>query len=703
MSETRDLLVEIGTEELPPTALRGLMEAFQRNLIQGIEKAGLTFGTHRAYATPRRLAVLVEQLQTRQADEAIERRGPAVKAAFDEEGGYTRAATGFAASCGVAPEALETMETEKGAWLVYRGTREGQGAESLLPELVDQALARLPIPKRMRWGDREVAFVRPVHWLVLLLGESVVPARILGVESGRETRGHRFHAPEPIRISAPRDYARLLEGQGYVVADFERRRSLVLEGARNMAAEAGGEAVIDEALLDEVTALVEWPVPVVGRFEERFLEVPAEALISSMQGHQKYFPMRDVEGRLMPRFITMANLESRDPEQVAHGNERVIRPRLADAAFFWDQDRKRPLTDRIPELRDIVFQRKLGTLHDQALRVAALARHLAEPFGVEPGVAEQAAMLARCDLLTEMVGEFPELQGIMGRYYAEHDGLGDGIPVALDEIYQPRFAGDGVAQTALGQVLAIASRADTLVGIFAIGQAPSGDKDPFALRRAALGLMRTLVEREQSLSLRMLLELAADHQPDDVNALAEVDAVLDFCLERLRGYYLEQGHSAELFDAVRAVQVVGEDGEAQPIDDPLDFHRRVLACASFQKLEAAASLAAANKRVKNILRKAGGVHGKPDPALFTCDEERQLYDTVQPLAVEVARYSAQGAYTEALQRLAEVRSAVDGFFDQVMVMADDERVRANRLALLAELASLFGSVADISQLPSSPA
>ncbi len=700
MSDTRDLLVEIGTEELPPTALRGLMNAFHGNLVQGLEKAGLGFASHRAFASPRRLAVLVEGLQTRQADEAIERRGPALKSAYDADGKFTRAATGFAASCGVLPEALETMETDKGAWLVYRGTREGKPAEALLPELVDQALARLPIPKRMRWGDSEVAFVRPVHWLVMLLGDAVVPAEILGVTSGRETRGHRFHAPEPLPLHEPRTYAQILESQGYVVADFDQRRELVLEGARKAATELGGEAVIDEALLDEVTALVEWPVPVVGRFEERFLDVPPEALISSMQGHQKYFPVRDTKGRLMPRFITMANLESRDLKQVAHGNERVIRPRLADAAFFWDQDRKRPLADRIPELRDIVFQRKLGTLHDQALRVAALARHLAEPFGVDPSVAEQAAMLARCDLLTEMVGEFPELQGIMGRYYAKHDGLGDGIPEALDEIYQPRFAGDEVAGTSLGQVLAISARADTLLGIFAIGQAPSGDKDPFALRRAALGLMRTVVERERSISLRTVLELAADHQPDDVNALAQVDAVLDFCMERLRGYYQEQGYQPELFEAVRAVRVGSPGDDPQAIDDPVDFHRRLLACSSFLKLEEAASLAAANKRVKNILRKAGGSHGQPDPARFTCAEERSLYDTVQPLTADVEAYARRGEYERALRRLAGLRDTVDAFFEQVMVMADDPAVRENRLALLAQLAALFGSVADISQLPS---
>ncbi len=701
MSDTRDLLVELGTEELPPTALRGLMDAFAHNLVQGLEKAGLAFTGHHAYASPRRLAVQVEGLQEHQADEPLVRRGPALSAAYDTDGNMTKAGEGFARSCGVAPEALETLETDKGAWLIYRGVRKGKATVELLPELVDQALAKLPIPKRMRWGAGDAAFVRPVHWLVLLFGDQLVPARILGVDSGRETRGHRFHAPDPLFIDSPGDYANLLREKGRVVADFRERRELVHDGARKAALAMNGEAVLDEALLDEVTALVEWPVPIVGSFDERFLEVPPEALISSMQGHQKYFPVRDANGRLMPRFITMANLESRDPQQVAHGNERVIRPRLADAAFFWEQDRRRPLAERVEGLKDIVFQQRLGTLHDQALRVASLARHLADPFGVAPAVAEQAAMLARCDLLTEVVAEFPELQGIMGRYYAQHDGLGDGIPEALDEFYQPRFAGDRVAASPLGQLLAIASRADTLVGIFAIGQSPTGDKDPFGLRRSALGLLRTLIERERSLSLQALLELAAEHQPDDVNAMAQVGPVLGFCMERLRGYYLEQGYAPELFEAVRAVRVTAENDAPRPIDDPLDFHRRLLACADFQRLDAAASLAAANKRVINILRKADLRPGQPEPGLFQCREERTLFDTIQPLAEEVTALAEQGDYAQALERLAGARTAVDAFFDQVMVMADDTRVRNNRLALLQQLATLFGSVADISQLPTS--
>lgn len=702
MTDTRDLLVEIGTEELPPKALYRLMESFHTHLLQGFEDAGLEHGAHRAFASPRRLAVVVQALLNRQPAQHIERRGPAVKAAYDSDGNPSKAAEGFARSCGVSVSELSTMSTDKGEWLVYRGTQSGEPAEALIPGIIDQALARLPIPRRMRWGAGQAAFVRPVHWAVVLFGDAVVNTTVLDVPSGRKSHGHRFHAPEPISIHTPTGYEQQLEQEGYVVVDFDRRRAMVRDKAVEAASRLGGEALIDPDLLDEVTALVEWPLAIAGSFDERFLAVPAEALISSMQGHQKYFPVRDAEGRLMPRFLTMANLESRNPDEVARGNERVIRPRLADAEFFWTQDRKKPLADRIDDLKSIVFQQKLGSLFDKSVRVAALARQLAIPFGVEPQIAEQAAMLAKCDLLTEMVGEFPELQGIMGRYYAAQDGLNDDIPASLDEQYQPRFAGDALPSTPLGQILAISERADTLAGIFAIGQAPTGDKDPFALRRAALGLIRILVEQQRSLSLQALLESAASHLPADVDGLAHVDALFSFCMDRLRGYYLEQGYSPELFDAVRSVQTVDGNGVYGPVDDPVDFDRRLRACAGFLTQDAAGSLAAANKRVKNILRKADGLSGKePDPALFQVPEEHALLDVLRPLEVDITDLARQGRYEEALNRLAEAREPVDAFFDQVMVMADDSAVRVNRLALLAQLTRLFSTVADISRLPSS--
>lgn len=702
MAERRDFLVELGTEELPPTALRQLRDDFAERIVEGLRSAGLEPGAHHGYASPRRLAVLVRDVRTRQPDQDVERRGPSVAAAFDEQGQPTRAATGFASSCGSTVDALERLKTDKGEWLVYRGRVTGQPAPALIPHLIQDAIARLPVPKRMRWGSEEHAFVRPVHWLVVLLGDDVIDVNVLGVVSGRHTRGHRFHAPEALSLSSAADYTETLYDKGWVMVDFEQRRERILEQARAAAAGEGGEVIIEDALLDEVTALVEWPVAIVGGFEQRFLQIPPEALVSSMQGHQRYFPIRDAKGRLMPRFVTIANIESRDPSEVVRGNERVIRPRLSDAEFFWDQDKRKPLTQRIESLKEIVFQQALGTLYDKAVRVAALARQLAPAFGVSADVAEQAAFLARCDLLTEMVGEFPELQGTMGRYYAEHDGLAEGIPAAMEEQYRPRFAGDAIPATPLGQVLAVAERVDTLLGIFAIGQAPTGDRDPFALRRAGLGLMRILVEANRSLSLQALLESAADHMPVDLKPEAAVEPVFDFCLDRLKGYYLDRGFRPELFEAVRAVGTGNEDADAGPIDDPVDFDRRLRACADFLNLEAAASLAAANKRVKNILRKAGSdgrIPGAVDPDLFEQQEERQLHAVVQPLTEAVTALARKGDYQASLEKLADVREAVDAFFDKVMVMADAPAVRTNRLALLGQLARLFSSVADISRLP----
>jgi len=698
----QDLLIELGMEELPPKSLQTLMGALHTEIMAGLDKAGLSHGEHRAYGSPRRLAVLVDALQLQQPDQAVERRGPAVKAAFDANGEPTRAALGFAESCGVAVADLETMQTDKGEWLVYRGVSRGEPAAALIPGILDQALARLPIPRRMRWGSEQAGFIRPVHWLVLLLGDTVIDTTVFGVSSGRTTHGHRFHAPEPFAVSRPADYAAQLESQGYVIADFQRRRKLVHDHAQAEGARLGGHAILDPDLLDEVTALVEWPVAIAGSFDEEFLRVPAEALISSMQGHQKYFPLRDNDGRLMPRFITMANLRSKDPAEVARGNERVIRPRLADASFFWDQDRRQPLSARMDSLKQIIFQQRLGSLHDKSVRVAALARQLAGGFGVNGDTAEQGALLAKCDLLTEMVGEFPELQGTMGRYYAEHDGLGDGIPLSLDEQYLPRFAGDSLPASPLGQVLAIADRIDTLMGIFAIGQAPTGDKDPFALRRAALGLMRILVERQCSLSLHALLKTAAALLPEDVRAAGQTEAVFDFCMDRLKGYYLDQGYSPELIDAVRSLRIIDPDsgGVGKPVDDPLDFHHRLQACAAFQALPEAESLAAANKRVKNILRKADSVpESDPVSDHFREPEERQLFEAMQPMLVQVGEMSRQRQYTEALTAMAAIRKPVDAFFERVMVMADEPQVRDNRLALLRQLRELLSSVADLSRLP----
>ncbi|MDG4552717.1 MAG: glycine--tRNA ligase subunit beta [Candidatus Competibacter sp.] len=689
MADARDLLIEIGTEELPPKALFNLSLAFERGIAEGLEKAGLTTGAIHRFATPRRLAVRVDQLPTRQPDRQLERRGPAVGAAFGPDGQPTKAAEGFARSCGVTVAELQRQETDKGAWLVHISTEPGAPTADLIPSIVEAALAALPIPKRMRWGDRDDEFVRPVHWVVLLFGAEAIPATIMGVRAGRESRGHRFHHPQPIQLTAPADYARQLADEGKVIADFDQRRDAVRARAEAAAVELGGMAIIKPDLLDEVTALVEWPVALAGNFERRFLEVPAEALISTMQDNQRYFPVVDAHGRLLPHFITLANLESRDPAQVRAGNERVIRPRFSDAEFFWNQDRGRPLAARLDLLKRVVFQQRLGTVADKSARVATLARFIAEQRRGNADWAERAARLAKCDLMTQMVQEFPELQGIMGRYYARHDGESPEVAQALEEQYLPRFAGDRLPATATGQSLALADRLDTLLGIFAIGQAPSGAKDPFALRRAALGVLRILIEGELDLNLLTLLERAASQFEPAIRANNAVEAVFDFIVERLRGYYLDQQVRSDTFDAVL---------ECRP-HRPLDFDRRVRAVGAFRDRPEAASLAAANKRIRNILRKVDAVlpfEVRPD--LLVEEAEQALAGRLVELSSEAIPLMEVGLYGDALNRLASLREPVDAFFDRVLVMVEEPAVRDNRIALLNELGSLFLRVADFSRL-----
>lgn len=694
--ETRDLLIEIGTEELPPKALLRLSRAFSDGVRKGLIQADLAFGEVHDYAAPRRLAVWIEAVAATQADREQIRRGPALAAAFDDEGNPTPGAQGFARSCGVGVEQLEKLETDKGAWLVHRVMERGRGTAELVPDIVDRALGQLPIPKRMRWGAGTAEFVRPVHWIVLLFGDEVIDAEILGVRSGRETRGHRFHHPAPIYIGEPAAYAPLLQTEGRVLADFAERREAIRGQVIEAGVAAGGRALIDEDLLDEVTALVEWPVAVVGDFETRFLEVPSEALISTMQDNQKYFPVVDAQGRLLPHFITISNIVSRDPAQVKAGNERVVRPRLTDAAFFWNQDRRQRLEARIDRLGTMVFQSRLGTLLDKQKRVARLAAHIAAALGADPRLAERAAMLAKCDLLTQMVFEFPELQGVMGRYYARHDGEPDEVAQAIDEQYRPRFAGDALPETATGQALAIADRLDTLVGIFAIGQPPTGDKDPFALRRAALGVLRILIERKLDLDLVELLgeagkEISATLKLNRENIEKVIADVFIFMMERLRAYYTDIGISPDVFEAV--VQA------PKPPTRPLDFHARLHAVTEFRALPEAESLAAANKRIGNILRKTE----EAIPAAVAAERlvdaaERDLAKGLDELRGEVESAFDRGDYTTGLRRLAALREPVDRFFDNVMVMAEDAALRANRLALLQQLQSLFLRAADLSRL-----
>lgn len=689
MSNKRDLLIEIGTEELPPKALLKLSNAFTTGIIEGLEKAELAFGEVESFAAPRRLAVLVKALDDAQADKAVERRGPAVASAFDEDGNPTKATEGFARSCGISPSELETMETDKGAWLVYRSTQKGEPTADLIPGILNESLRKLPIPKRMRWGDLHAEFVRPVHWVVLLFGDDVIDTEVLSVNSGRDTYGHRFHHPAPIFLGEPAAYAPILETTGRVMADFAKRREAIRAQVMEAAEQAGGKAVIDDDLLDEVTGLVEWPLAVVGSFEERFLEVPPECLISAMKGHQKYFHMVDNKGMLMPNFITVSNIESRHPDYVREGNERVIRPRLTDADFFWSQDRKSTLEARIDSLKTVVFQKQLGTIFDKSERVGAIASKIAEVIGGNPGQAARAASLAKCDLMTEMVGEFPELQGIMGRYYAQNDGESAEVAAALDEQYMPRFAGDALPQGKIGQAVAIADKLDTLIGIFGIGQVPSGDKDPFALRRAALGALRVIIEQRLDIDLPEMLDHAALANTGLFDNNGVTDQVFDFMMGRLKAYYHELGVAPDTFEAVLA----------QRPSRPLDFDARLRAVTAFRALAEAESLAAANKRISNILKKTEeSIPESVDTSLLQESEEKALHEQVEAMATTVAPQFEARDYEAALKQLAGLRDVVDTFFDAVMVMADDDAIRANRLALLTRLRGLFLEVADLSQL-----
>jgi glycyl-tRNA synthetase beta chain len=705
----RDFLVEIGTEELPPKSLLALSQAFGDGIVAGLGAAGIAHGRVQLYAAPRRLAVLVRRVAERQPDQDVKRRGPPVSAAFGAGGEPTRAAIAFAESCGTTVAALGRVTEPKGEFLHYSGVRPGAATTTLLEGIITGSLDRLPIAKRMRWGSGTVEFVRPVHWVVLLYGTEVVPARILGLVAGNRTRGHRFMAPREIALRTPASYAARLEKAGKVIADFAVRRERIRSGVVALAAEHGAEAILSDALLDEVTALVEWPAPVAGRFEERFLELPPEVLIATLQDHQRYFPVREPGGRLVARFITVANIASRAPDEVRAGNERVVRPRLADAAFFWDQDRRQSLASRREALRSVTFQAQLGSYHAKGERVKRVAVALAATVGADPGTCARAAELAKCDLLSGLVGEFPELQGTMGAYYARHDGEAPDVAAAMAEQYLPRFAGDALPATAVGTALALADKLDTIVGIFAIGQKPSGTKDPFALRRLALGVLRIVLEKRLELDLAALVAGALELARADIAAVAASRAeagkapaaaaagpvageVCDYVFERLRAHYLEgdAGITTEMFDAVL---------DRRP-RSPLDFDARLRALGEFLQLPDAAALTGANKRIANILRKAdGGIGTALDGALLVLAEERALAAALAAVTPTVESLLARRDYTGALHELARLRPAVDAFFDKVMVMADDRAVRANRLHLLASVQRLFLEVADLSRLP----
>jgi glycyl-tRNA synthetase beta chain len=686
-----DLLIEIGTEELPPKALASLGAALAQELVQAVDTAQLAHGAVRWFATPRRLAVLIAQLDPAQGDRAVEKRGPAYAAAFDKQGKPTRAAEAFAASCGVAVDALITIETDKGKWVGARYMEKGKSLAELLPAMLEDAVKRLPIPRRMRWGAGDAQFARPVHWLVLLHGGDVIPAELLGVRSGRGTRGHRFLYRQPIELATPAEYEKQLREPGHVIADFAARRARIAELVETAAAAAGGRAQADADLLDEVAALVEWPAAVTGSFDDRFLELPRELLVTTMQHHQRYFPLLHKDrDELLPQFVAITNIDSANVDGIRRGNERVIRPRLADAEFFWRRDARATLASREALLAGVVFQAKLGTLADKTVRVRHIARELAARLGADAASCDRASQLAKCDLLTELVGEFPELQGIAGRYYAARDGEPAEVAQAVDEQYLPRFAGDRLPRTATGRVLSIADRLDTLAGIFAIGQAPTGEKDPFGLRRAALGCLRVIIECGLELDLEGALTSAATaHAGANGVPPVPVPQVFEFMLERLRRYYLDTGTSTEIFEAVLARRPTR----------PLDFHRRLAAVAEFSKLPDAASLAAANKRIRNILRQAGvSETGTVDAALLREDAERQLATELEQTRAAIEPLLRDSDYTGALKKLAALRGAVDLFFDQVLVNCEDQAVRANRLALLGQLSAAFLRIADISVL-----
>jgi glycyl-tRNA synthetase beta chain len=683
------LLFELGSEELPPKTLVKLSHALLDSILQGLNEAELTYSGSKAYATPRRLAVFVENLSTQQPDKVVEKRGPAIQAAYAPDGKPSKAAEGFAASCGTTFAQLERLKTDKGEWLIYKQAVKGQPTENLIPDIIRQSIANLPIAKRMRWGSFATEFVRPVHWAVLLFGDKPITCEILGLTTGTESRGHRFHAPQGIKIASPQSYAETLYKDGWVIADVEQRKAIIKDKAQQAATAVGGTAHIEDDLLEEIAALNEWPVPVTGGFDPRFLELPAEVLITTMQTNQKYFPVKNASGALLPYFITFSNIVSTRPESIKQGNERVITPRLTDAEFFWKQDRKSPLADRVATLGNIVFQVKLGTLAEKTRRVVALSELIAAQLDANSDWAKRAALLAKADLLTNMVNEFDNLQGIMGRYYALADSEPAEVANAIEQHYYPKQSGGLLPTGITGQIVALADKIDTLIGIFSAGLIPTGDKDPYGLRRAALGVLRILIEKELQLNLANLVDISLAHYKHEFNRDETRTLALEFITDRLRGYCLDKGFAPDEFDAVMTVNPA----------QPLDFMKRLQAVKAFRQLPEAESLAAANKRIRNILKKSDTAPAGQVGELVEA-EERNLLETAKQSASDIQPFLEAKDYQAALSRLAQTESAVNAFFDKVMVMCDDLDLRARRLALLNMLSNQFLEIADISKLQS---
>ena len=685
---TQNFLVEIGTEELPPKALKTLATSFADNVEAELNQAGLTFDKIEWFAAPRRLAVKVLNLATQQPSKEIEKRGPAVSAAFDAEGKPTKAAEGWARGCGITVEQAERIATDKGEWLVHRAKIEGQPTKNLLNDIVANALAKLPIPKPMRWADKTVQFIRPVHTVTMLLGDELIEGEILGVASARTIRGHRFLGEKEFEIQHADQYPQLLREKGSVVADFNERKAEILAKSQAKATALGGVADIEESLLEEVTSLVEYPNVLAAKFEERFLAVPAEALVYTMKGDQKYFPIYDKDGKLLPHFIFVSNINPEDPTAIIEGNEKVVRPRLTDAEFFFKTDLKQKLVDRLPRLETVLFQQQLGTLKDKTDRIEQLAGEIAKQIGADEAKAKRAGLLSKCDLMTNMVFEFTDTQGVMGMHYARHDGEDEEVAVALNEQYMPRFAGDELPKSLVASAVALADKFDTLTGIFGIGQAPKGSADPFALRRAALGALRIIVEKNLPLDLEDLVKKSAALFGDKLTNQNVVADVVDFMLGRFRAWYQDEGIAVDVIQAVLARRPTR----------PADFDARVRAVSHFRTLDSAEALAAANKRVSNILAKADAAIGEINLTACVEPAEKALAEAVLALRTEVQPLIAQGDYTAVLDKLANLRAPVDNFFDNVMVNAEDPALRQNRLAILNTLQGLFLQVADISLL-----
>ena len=687
MSETNDLLFELGCEELPPKSLLKLSNALLSGIESGLKEANLGYASAHTYATPRRLSVIIKRLDSSQPDKTVEKRGPAVQAAFAEDGTPSKAAQGFARGCGTTVDKLDRLKTDKGEWLAFIKEVKGLETDQLVPEIISKSIHLLPIAKRMRWGSYATEFVRPVHWCLLLLGETVIETEILGLKTANLTHGHRFHAPQAIAIRNADEYLSCLESEGKVIADYARRQSIIEDKANAAASSVDGIAHIESDLLEEIAALNEWPVPVLGNFDSRFLELPNEVLITTMQSNQKYFPIKNKDGDLLPHFITFSNVESTRPQSIQEGNERVIMPRLADAEFFWKQDRKQKLQDRVASLKTIVFQKTLGTLADKTQRVEKLAEHIAQQLNADVTLAKRAAHLAKTDLMTDMVGEFASLQGIVGRYYALADNEAEEVAIAIEEQYFPKQSGSPTPASVTGQILSLAEKIDTLSGIFSANLIPTGDKDPYALRRATLGSLRIIIENKLDLDIVELIDFALAQFSHDFDKTKTQQLVVGFVFERLKGYSLDHGHTADEFDAVISVKPT----------KPLDFIQRLQAVQTFRALPEAESLAAANKRIINILKKSETKAADAISGLIE-DEEKTLHTAAIESAQAIQPLLDKKDYQATLTRLAQLKDDVDAFFDNVMVNTDDLELRASRLALLSMLSSQFLEIADISKL-----